>query len=79
MELNYYLATVRHRFASVYEIKTDDFYSDIVDDIHSSFYTSEFQKDHILVGVMESYINKKGNGIFKDWYRSKSLWVWGKI
>ena len=47
-----------------YEIKTDDFYKDIADDVEARFDTSEYPKDHpscIKVGI-----NKKVLGKFKD-------------
>ena len=47
-----------------YEIKTEDFYADIADDVESRFDTSEYPKDHpsgIRVGI-----NKKVIGMFKD-------------
>ena len=47
-----------------YEIKTDDFYADISNDVESRFDTSDYPKDHgsgIAVGV-----NKKVLGMFKD-------------
>ena len=47
-----------------YEIKTEDFYADIADDVESRFDTSEYPKDHpsgISVGI-----NKKVIGMFKD-------------
>ena len=48
----------------MYEIRTDDFYKDISQDIESKFDTSDYPKDHpsgILTGV-----NKKVMGMFKD-------------
>ena len=48
----------------MYEIKTDDFYDDIRDDIRNKFDTSDYPQDHksgILTGV-----NKKVIGLFKD-------------
>ena len=48
----------------MYEIRTDDFYKDISQDIESKFDTSDYPKDHpsgILTGV-----NKKVIGMFKD-------------
>ena len=50
----------------IYEIKTDDFYKDIVHDIESRFDTSEFDKNHpaihfgFIIGA-----NKKVIGMFK--------------
>ena len=48
----------------MYELKTDDFYDDIKDDIKTRFDTSEYSPNHksgILTGV-----NKKVIGLFKD-------------
>ena len=47
-----------------YEIKTDDFYVDIADDIESRFDTSEYPKDH--PSGIKSGMNKKVIGVFKD-------------
>ena len=45
-----------------YEIRTEDFYADIKDDIESKFDTSDYSKDHPLF----STTNKKVIGMFKD-------------
>ena len=48
----------------MYEIRTEDFYKDISQDIEAKFDTSDYPKDHssgILTGV-----NKKVMGMFKD-------------
>jgi len=47
-----------------YEIKTDDFYVDIADDIESRFDTSDYPKDH--PSGVKSGVNKKVIGMFKD-------------
>ena len=47
-----------------YEIKTDDFYADIADDIESRFDTSDYPKDH--PSGIKSGVNKKVIGMFKD-------------
>ena len=55
----------------MYELKTDDFYKDIKDDIISKFDTSEFPPNHksgILIGV-----NKKVIGKFKDEVAGKQI------
>lgn len=50
-----------------YEIKTDDFYSDIASDVESRFDTSEYPKDHPAVAVdFRVGMNKKVIGMFKD-------------
>ena len=54
-----------------YEIKTEDFYTDIADDIKKRFDTSEYPKDHpsgIVIGV-----NKKVLGMFKDEASGKQI------
>ena len=45
-----------------YEIKTEDFYDDIKNDIDSKFDTSDYPKDHSLYSTK----NKKVIGMFKD-------------
>ena len=45
-----------------YEIRTEDFYADIKDDIESKFDTSDYSKDHPLFSTK----NKKAIGMFKD-------------
>ena len=47
-----------------YEIKIDDFYTDIADAIESRFDTSEYPKDH--PSGIKSGVNKKVIGMFKD-------------
>ena len=47
-----------------YEIKTDDFYADIADDVRSWFDTSDYPKEH--PSGIETGINKKVIGLFKD-------------
>ena len=55
----------------MYEIRTEDFYKDISQDIESKFDTSDYPKEHpsgILTGV-----NKKVIGMFKDEVAGKQL------
>ena len=55
----------------MYQIKTDDFYADISEDIRSKFDTSDYPPNHesgILVGV-----NKKVIGMFKDEVGGKQI------
>ena len=55
----------------MYEIRTDDFYKDISQDIETKFDTSDYPKEHpsgILTGV-----NKKVIGMFKDEVAGKQL------
>ena len=47
-----------------YELKTDDFYADIADDVRSRFDTSDYPKDH--TSGIETGVNKKVIGMFKD-------------
>ena len=47
-----------------YEIKTDDFYADISEDIESRFDTSDYPKDH--PSGIKTGVNKKVIGMFKD-------------
>lgn len=47
-----------------YEIKTDDFYADISNDVESRFDTSEYPKDH--PSRIKTGVNKKVIGMFKD-------------
>ena len=47
-----------------YEIKTEDFYKDISDDVVNKFDTSNFPKDH--PSGVEAGLNKKVVGMFKD-------------
>ena len=52
----------------IYEIKTDDFYKDIYEDVESKFDTSEFDKDHPAIKDFGFKVgkNKKVIGMFKD-------------
>ena len=52
----------------IYEIKTDDFYNDIAEDVESKFDTSEFNKDHPAINNFgfKAGVNKKVIGMFKD-------------
>ena len=52
----------------IYEIKTDDFYKDIAEDVESKFDTSEFDKDHPAIKDFGFKVgkNKKVIGMFKD-------------
>ena len=52
----------------IYEIKTDDFYNDIAEDVESKFDTSEFNKDHPAINDFgfKVGVNKKVIGMFKD-------------
>ena len=55
----------------MYEIQTDDFYTDISEDIRTKFDTSDYPQDHksgILTGV-----NKKVIGMFKDEVAGKQI------
>ena len=55
----------------MYQIETDDFYSDISDDIEEKFDTSDYPSDHasgIITGV-----NKKVIGMFKDEVAGKQI------
>ena len=54
-----------------YDIKTDDFYADIKDDIHDRFDTSEYPKDHS--SSIETGVNKKVIGMFKDEVGGKQI------
>src|SRR5688572_3333701 len=54
-----------------YEIKTDDFYTDIAPDIKSWFDTSDYPKDH--TSGIETGINKKVIGKFKDEAAGKQI------
>ena len=47
-----------------YEIKTEDFYADIANDIEARFDTSEFPKNH--PSGIKTGVNKKIIGMFKD-------------
>ena len=52
----------------IYEIKTNDFYKDISEDVESKFDTSEFDKDHPAIKDFGFKVgkNKKVIGMFKD-------------
>ena len=51
-----------------YEIKTEDFYADIANDVESKFDTSEFDKNHPAINKVgfKVGVNNKALGIFKD-------------
>lgn len=55
----------------MYEIMTDDFYSDISNDIESRFDTSDYPKDHPY-GI-KTDVNKKVPGMFKDETSGKQI------
>ena len=55
----------------MYEIRTDDFYKDISQDIESKFDTSDYPKEH-LSGILTG-VNKKVIGMFKDEVAGKQL------
>ena len=59
----------------IYEIKTDDFYKDIANDIESKFDTTEFNKDHPAVSSVgfKVGVNKKVIGMFKDETSGKQI------
>jgi len=54
-----------------YDIRTDDFYADIKDDIHDRVDTSEYPKDHS--SGIETGVNKKVLGMFKDEVGGKQI------
>src|SRR5271167_4813269 len=54
-----------------YEIKTDDFYADISQDIESRFDTSDYPKDH--PSGIKTGVNKKVIGMFKDEASDKQI------
>jgi hypothetical protein len=54
-----------------YEIKTEDFYQDITNDIESKFDTSEYCRDH-LSGIRTG-VNRKVIGMFKDESAGKQI------
>src|SRR5271155_51346 len=54
-----------------YEIKTDDFYADISQDIESRFDTSDYPKDH--PSGIKTGVNKKVIGMFKDEASGKQI------
>jgi len=47
-----------------YEIKTEDFYADISNDVEKLFVTSEYPKEH--PSGIKTGVNKKVIGMFKD-------------
>ena len=60
----------------IYEIKTDDFYKDISEDVESKFDTSEFDKNHSAVVISVKFKvgkNKKVIGMFKDETAGKQI------
>ena len=59
----------------IYEIKTDDFYNDIAEDVESKFDTSEFNKDHPAINNFgfKAGVNKKVIGMFKDEAAGKQI------
>jgi hypothetical protein len=54
-----------------YEIKTEDFYADIADDVKSRFDTSDYPKNH--PSGIETGVNKKVLGMFKDEAAGKQI------
>ena len=52
----------------IYEIKTDNIYKDIAEDVESKFDTSEFDKNHPATNEFgfKVGVNKKVIGMFKD-------------
>ena len=54
-----------------YEIKTDDFYADISNDVESRFDTSDYPKDH--PSGIKTGVNKKVIGMFKDEASGKQI------
>jgi len=54
-----------------YEIKTDDFYNDIKDDVEKLFDTSEYPENH--PSGIKTGVNKKVIGMFKDEVKSKQI------
>ena len=58
-----------------YEIKTDDFYTDIANDVESKFDTSEFDKSHPSISSVgfKVGVNKKVIGMFKDETAGKQI------
>ena len=58
-----------------YEIKTDDFYKDISEDVESRFDTSEFDKKHPAISSVgfKVGVNKKVIGMFKDETAGKQI------
>jgi len=53
----------------MYEIETEDFYVDIVNDVDKWFDTSDYQKDHLMFSTK----NKKVIGNFKDEARGQQI------
>ena len=57
-----------------YEIKTEDFYNDIAEDVDSRFDTSDYPKDHPAVALgFKVGRNKKVLGLFKDEAAGKQI------
>ena len=57
-----------------YEIKTEDFYKDIAEDVESRFDTSDYPKDHPAVALgFKVGRNKKVIGLFKDEAAGKQI------
>ena len=54
-----------------YEIKTDDFYADISNDVESRFDTSDYSKDH--PSGIKTGVNKKVISMFKDEASGKQI------
>ena len=54
-----------------YEIKTDDFYADISNDVESRFDTSDYPKDH--QSGIKTRVTKKVIGMFKDEASGKQI------
>jgi hypothetical protein len=54
-----------------YEIKTEDFYADISNDVEQLFDTSEYSKDH--PSGIKTGVNKKVIGMFKDEAAGKQI------
>ena len=54
-----------------YEIKTDDFYADISNDVESRFDTSDYPKSH--PSGIRTGVNKKVIGMFKDEASGKQI------
>jgi hypothetical protein len=57
-----------------YEIRTDDFYQDIAEDVESTFDTSDYPKDHPAAALgFKVGCNKKVIGMFKDECAGKQI------
>ena len=54
-----------------YELKTEDFYADIADDVDARFDTSEYPKDH--PSGIKTGVNKKVIGLMKDEASGKQI------